>query len=306
MGFKYNGSYYVYQKDIQGNIIAIVDSNGNTVVKYDYDAWGNCLVTGNGTLSNANPFRYRGYYYDAQTGLYYLQTRYYDPTTGRFISPDNIDYANPETVDGLNLYAYCNNNPVMNVDPTGNAEWWQWLLTAISVVAATVAGIALTIVSFGAASPLVAFGAAVLGGALLGFSGAMVGDISSQVNSAGLSNVDLGQSWVAGGIGFITGAVTGALSYGVGAIASNVGQGIGMVLNSMSVSGKLVSDVFGKIILPEGFKILGGVAGSLGASVFGDFMEKKLINQIYDTNAFKDTLASNIMGWVIQLIKGLT
>lgn len=67
-----------------------------------------------------NPFRYRGYYYDTETKLYYLQTRYYDPETGRFLNMDSIDYADPENLNGLNLYAYCNNNPVMYVDPTGH------------------------------------------------------------------------------------------------------------------------------------------------------------------------------------------
>ena len=69
-----------------------------------------------------NPFRYRSYYYDTETELYYLQTRYYDPELGRFISQDSIEYADPETINGLNLYAYCGNNPVMNVDPTGTFQ----------------------------------------------------------------------------------------------------------------------------------------------------------------------------------------
>ena len=71
-------------------------------------------------LSELNPFRYRWYFYNIETGLYYLQTRYYDPEVGRFISQDSIEYADPETINGLNLYAYCGNNPVMNVDPTAS------------------------------------------------------------------------------------------------------------------------------------------------------------------------------------------
>ena len=110
---------YFYRKDAQGNIIAIIDSSGTVVVRYEYDAWGNHKIIGDETLGNLNPFRYRGYYYDTETGLYYLQTRYYDPITGRFISQDSVEYADPETINGLNLYAYCGNNPVMRVDPTG-------------------------------------------------------------------------------------------------------------------------------------------------------------------------------------------
>ena len=112
----------------QGNIISILDSLGFVVVRYEYDAWGVCkiydangnVITNNDTV-NANPFRYRGYYYDVDTGLYYLPARYYDPTTGRFISADDIEYADPETINGLNLYAYCGNNPVMNIDPSGHS-----------------------------------------------------------------------------------------------------------------------------------------------------------------------------------------
>ena len=95
------------------------------VVKYVYDAWGNHEVfNADGSACNdgigvLNPFRYRGYYYDVETGLYYLQTRYYDPVTGRFLNRDSVTYADPSTVHGLNLYAYCRNNPVMYTDPTG-------------------------------------------------------------------------------------------------------------------------------------------------------------------------------------------
>ncbi|MDE6849775.1 MAG: RHS repeat-associated core domain-containing protein, partial [Clostridia bacterium] len=122
-GVKHNGETYLYRKDAQGNIIAILDSTGKVVVKYAYGAWGNHTVKDNNGrvitsgIGVLNPFRYRGYYYDTETELYYLQTRYYDPEVGRFISQDSIEYADPETINGINLYAYCGNNPVMNVDP---------------------------------------------------------------------------------------------------------------------------------------------------------------------------------------------
>ena len=74
-------------------------------------------------LDNLNPFRYRSYYYDTETGLYYLKSRYYDPEVGRFINIDSIEYADPETINGLNLYAYCGNNPIMGYDPEGTLNW---------------------------------------------------------------------------------------------------------------------------------------------------------------------------------------
>lgn len=125
-GLRYNDDVYVYRKDAQGNIIAIIDKTGTVVVEYTYDAWGNSAVEDISgiELGERNPFRYRGYYYDTETELYFLKTRYFDPVIGRFMTIDSIAYLNPNATNGLNLYAYCNNNPVMRVDPTGNA-WWN-------------------------------------------------------------------------------------------------------------------------------------------------------------------------------------
>ena len=97
------------------------------VVNYVYDAWGNHVVldasgheiSDTEHIGRLNPFRYRGYLYDEETGLYFLQTRYYDPEIGRFITIDSIEYLDPDSINGINLYAYCLNNPVMCVDPTG-------------------------------------------------------------------------------------------------------------------------------------------------------------------------------------------
>ncbi len=114
------------------------------MVKYIYDAWGNHKVVDNAGveitdvnhIGNINPYRYRGYYFDTETGLYYLKSRYYDPQTGRFISIDDISFADPDTINGLNLYAYCCNNHVMHIDPTGQyainslydgkMRWFGW------------------------------------------------------------------------------------------------------------------------------------------------------------------------------------
>lgn len=115
---------------------------------YWYDAWGNQQVldaTGNAITDTTNvgilnPFRYRSYYFDTETGLYYLQTSYYDPEVGRFLNIDSLDYADPETINGLNLYAYCGNNPVMNSDPEGHF-WFTFLTTIIGAVVGAVVGI---------------------------------------------------------------------------------------------------------------------------------------------------------------------
>ena len=122
-GVMYNSQPYYYHRNLQGDVIAIYDANGEKQVEYAYDAWGNCeIVYGeNSNLASLNPIRYRGYYYDTETGMYYLNARYYSPEWRRFISPDDTEYIDPETPNGLNLYAYCNNDPVNYADSTGHS-----------------------------------------------------------------------------------------------------------------------------------------------------------------------------------------
>ena len=120
------GSSYTFRKNIFGDITEIYQGT-TCVAKYKYDAWGNCTVcnpdgtvnTSENFIGNLNPFRYRGYYWDKHAEMYYLQTRWYDPTVCRFISPDSYEYLDPTTFGGLNLYAYCLNNPIMYSDPSG-------------------------------------------------------------------------------------------------------------------------------------------------------------------------------------------
>ena len=123
----------MYQKNISGDIEQILDINGQVVVQYAYDAWGNCSIvkdTTNG-LGTLNPFRYRGYYFDNETGWYYLKSRYYNPQVGRFLNADSLAYLDGGTVGGLNLYAYCLNNPVSYVDPEGT--FVQFIIKIIKI-----------------------------------------------------------------------------------------------------------------------------------------------------------------------------
>ena len=122
----YNGTTYYYVTNLQGDVVAILNSSGTAVVNYTYDAWGKPFnPTGSmaSTLGYYNPLRYRGYVYDEETGLYYLQSRYYNPTIGRFINADNQLATGDFT--GLNLFAYCDNNPVVRVDPNG--QFWDYV-----------------------------------------------------------------------------------------------------------------------------------------------------------------------------------
>ncbi len=122
IGFSRNGIEYFYERDILGNINKILDINGEIVVEYRYlDAWGNfeIILDTTDNLGVINPFKYKGYYYDEETNLYYLKSRYYDSIIKRFISMDDYNYLDSNNYNGLNLYAYCLNNPVMYYDPSG-------------------------------------------------------------------------------------------------------------------------------------------------------------------------------------------
>ena len=119
---EFDGVEYYYVTNLQGDVIAILNDSGTCVAEYSYDAWGNCTVTkATDTIAYDNPLRYRGYYYDYDTELYYLQSRFYDANTGRFINADEptLIGANGGVVSN-NLFAYCDNNPVMKSDPTGH------------------------------------------------------------------------------------------------------------------------------------------------------------------------------------------
>ncbi len=104
-------------KNLQGDVERIVTETGSLIAQYTYDAWGNVL-TGSGTFRNINPIRYRGYYFDTETGLYYLRSRYYDPQVGRFINADVLADTDRGSA-GLNLFAYCLDDPVNNLDSEG-------------------------------------------------------------------------------------------------------------------------------------------------------------------------------------------
>jgi len=127
--------YYYYLFNAQGDVVGIMNSEGQTVAEYSYDAWGNVLsVTGTQatTIGQLNPIRYRGYYYDTETGFYYLQSRYYDPYVQRFINADGY-VSTGQGISGYNMFAYCSNNPVNRVDSTG--QFWLTALAITAVVA---------------------------------------------------------------------------------------------------------------------------------------------------------------------------
>lgn len=192
--YSYNGSTptpYYYHRNLQGDVIAIYDASGNVKAEYTYDAWGNCTVT-NSTLYDLaynNPIRYRGYYYDRETGLYYLNARYYNPEWRRFISPDSTEYIDSENPNGLNLYAYCYNDPVNYADPSGH-----W---AISLLAGLVIG---GLVSWGLSE---LFGEHLVTGAGLALTGG-----SAIISGIMAMTLATPVGWIVGGITAVAGVFT--------------------------------------------------------------------------------------------------
>ena len=152
----YNGNYYYYLRNAQSDIVKLIDKTGATVVEYTYDSWGKLLSTSGSlasTLGKNNPFRYRGYVYDEETGFYYLQSRYYNPEVGRFISADVL-LSTGQGVLGHNAYAYCGNNPVMGYDPYGTFDWSSfgkgagWLAIGITAIC-----VGVSVLTCGVAAP---------------------------------------------------------------------------------------------------------------------------------------------------------
>ncbi|WP_026506600.1 polymorphic toxin-type HINT domain-containing protein [Butyrivibrio sp. MC2013] len=228
-----NGKYskenrYFYTRNGQGDIIGIYRcSDSKLVGNYEYDLWGNIVsitpnskVTDTDNILNRNPLRYRSYYYDSETGFYYLNARYYDPETHRFISADSQIAGVSDDVTGYNLYAYCDNDPVNKIDATG---CWPTLTNKQKVaVGLAVIGVAavLTVATAGATGGLACFAMGALEGSI---AGAASGAVSGAAVNAGITFVTSGgdlektkQAAVDGACdGFMSGAITGFITGGM-------------------------------------------------------------------------------------------
>lgn len=264
-GVTYGGETYVYRKDAQGNVIALMNASGAVVARYLYDAWGTCVVVNNGGaeiadanhIGNLNPFRYRGYYYDVETKLYYLKTRYYDPEVGRFMTIDGIEYLDPETINGLNLYAYCGNNPVMNIDPEGTWSWKKfWKIFAV---------VAVGIVAVAAVAAITALSGGSLGAVLIGAGvGAFVsGGISAGIQWATTGTVDGGRLLVDAVVGGVLGAFGGSA---IGQVGMTIAGGLTSAAGSVAgdwVAGEKVN--YAKAAFSGALGALISFAGGAGA-----------------------------------------
>ena len=232
------GRYYLI-KNLQGDVTRILNNNLETVAQYVYDPWGKLVsvLDADGepnsgiSIANINPIRYRGYYFDMETGFYYLNARYYDPALGRFISPDIPASlgADVQNLSQYNLYAYCFNNPINMSDETGTWPNWANLATKLAVgIGAIVVGaaaVAVTAATGGAAAAFV--GAAVAGlktAAVSGAIGAAVGAgtraVSHRISTGSWSGA--GEAVVDGAVdGFANGFMSGGIMAGGSQILSS-------------------------------------------------------------------------------------
>mgnify|MGYP005779443897 CR=1 FL=1 len=225
-GFEYSGQKYVFRKNLQGDVVGICSSSGTLIGEYVYDAWGNLLEEPTNGVLLANPFRYRGYYYDTSIGLYYLNSRYYDPETGRFLNEDLVSYLEPETIGGINLYAYCLNDPVNNIDPSGH--FVISLLIALAVTGAVVGGVTAGLIASNNGAQGWELAGSIFGGALLGGAiGALAGFGLPMIGGAagGALAIAGGGTLAMAGAGVVASAASVSLA-GIAGIASILGIGI--------------------------------------------------------------------------------
>ena len=210
-------------------MIGLADANGNTVVSYTYDPWGKLLSisdstsTGIGTL---NPFRYRGYYYDTETGLYYVSSRYYDPEIGRWINVDSL--LNQESVLGNNMFAYCLNNPANMADTTGHLPFFV-VTAAIGAVIGAVAGGVVAAKNGGNVWAGIGIGAAA--GALIGTGAGMAAGAAL----AGSITATTG-SVIAGGSALVSTVATSGVGAGVSCIANNLQHAANTITSATSTA----------------------------------------------------------------------
>ena len=248
-----------------GDVLAFVDGDGNIIGSYEYDAWGNCKITSDNSSTNItqlNPIRYRGYYYDTETGLYYLQSRYYDPSIGRFINADTIDVlsVSPTELTDKNLFAYCDNNPVSRADNGG--EVWHIVAGAAISGVGEIAGQLISGASFSEIN-WTNVGIATISGGITSACGPVLGAFIS-----GTTNLI---------VDVIDGERDGrnlAKSFAVGAGASLIGSG----------AGKIVEKIGGKIAVNQ-------------LSKMSSREIKTTINSLYNISGANRNLAKNV-SWV--------
>ena len=269
LSVNYNGTEYFYVKNAQGDVTGMVNASGTRVVTYTYDAWGNPLATTGSlatTLGAQNPLRYRGYVYDTETGLYYLQSRYYNPGWGRFINVDSQLNCSMD-IGGCNAFAYCLNNPVNMADIDGHVpKWLSGALTVVSGITQAISGAALiSVMGFTGIGALVggallANGAATIASGIGMFSNDLFGTNIPEENILRTAARKVGRA-----IGGERGEKVGAAAYDTAnflATAYSIGGGVKEVLSLTSKTlgaeakiTKLAAPIFRPSVFTDMYKI---------------------------------------------------
>ena len=245
VGFEFNNQNYFYVRDLLGIITEIINEQGETEVTYRYDAWGRIVYSEpyNSPILQVNNFVYKGYYLDRETNYYYLKSRYYDPWTSRFINADRVEFLDTQSIGGTNLFAYCNNNPVMYSDSTGTI--------AISIL---IGGLII--------------GALIVGGV----------ETASQINEHGWNPSDW--NWKEIGVAAITGAVQGAIFAFTGGAGNLLGAGVigflsgfagnfmNQILTDMLINGQSLGQAINSLDRKQ-LVISGLIGGVVGGMSFG-------------------------------------
>ena len=279
--------YFVYNG--QGDVIGLYNHGGKLIATYAYDAWGRCIeakavtadddghaVTDPDHIAFINPFRYRGYMYDAESGLYYVGNRYYDPEVGRWINADSVmpEPGNENALIGSNMFAYCMNNPVNMEDQSGH--WPKWL-KAVAVAVAAVAVVAVvaaaTVASGGSAVPVIV-------GAAVGAASSGAVDAAIQYKNTG--KVDICQTIVAASGGAVTGAVGGS---GAGRVVQTVvgaATGAAQTKAKEVVTGKKASAA--EYIVNTAAGGLAGIAAGSGAQHINQAPTPKITHYLSQPN----------------------
>ncbi len=215
---------YYYVLNLQGDVVGLMNTSMQLVVRYSYDPWGKLTGTTATSayvaLAQANPLRYRSYCYDIETGFYYLQTRYYDPTIARFINADTTDvlFLPYHNLGQYNLFSYCYNNPINDYDEGGQLSW----LAKIAIGAAAIAvGVGVTVITGGTALPALAAGAkaACVAGAISAGTSAATTAVRSAVSGDSFSTV-VQKSTKAAVDGFADGFMAGGITAGASQVVS--------------------------------------------------------------------------------------
>ncbi len=218
---------YYYVLNLQGDVVALMNAQRTTVAQYAYNAWGE-ILSATGAMAEMNPIRYRGYYFDAETGFYYLRSRYYDPVNCRFVNADTpeISAISAISISDTNLFTYCGNNPVSRADDGG--EFWHVLVGA---VVGAVVNVTVAILEGKPTDEIVISGLCGAASGALAATG--VGGVFGQMAiGAGASALD-------SGYGNFKDVCEGEKTFGEATVNTLVNAGMGALIGAMGFEGKV-------------------------------------------------------------------